>query len=159
MSGESALLGFQTDTTFLLCAHMAFPWCPLMERDSLPLLRCCHSLAKSCLTPKTIYSTPGFPVLHFLLEFAQTHVHWVDGAIQPSHPLLSTSPPTLNFSKHQGLFQWDSSPRVSFFSSLINLLQEYNSIIHWEQFLNLQQRLDKGCCDCAGWSGGGCYCY
>ena len=30
---------------------------------------------------------PGFSVLHYLLEFAQTHVHWVDDAIQPSHPL------------------------------------------------------------------------
>ena len=34
------------------------------------------------------YSTPGFPVLHYLLEFVQTHVHWVRDAIQPSHPLL-----------------------------------------------------------------------
>ena len=34
-------------------------------------------------------STPGFPVLHFLLEFAQTYVHWINDAIQPSHPLRS----------------------------------------------------------------------
>ena len=38
-------------------------------------------------------STPGFPVLHYLPEFAQTHVHWVGGAIQPSHPLLPASLP------------------------------------------------------------------
>ena len=38
------------------------------------------------------YSTPGFPVLHYLPEFTQTHVHWVGDAIQPSHPLL---PPLL----------------------------------------------------------------
>ena len=50
-------------------------------------------------------STPGLPVHHQLLEFTQTHVHWVGDAIQPSHPLLSSSPPTFNFSKHQGLFQ------------------------------------------------------
>ena len=50
-------------------------------------------------------SMPGFPVLHYLQEFAQTHVHWVDDAIQPSHPLLSPSPPTFNLSLHQGLFQ------------------------------------------------------
>ena len=43
------------------------------------------------------------PKLH-LLEFTQTHVHWVDDAIQPSHPLLSPSPPTFNLSQHQGLF-------------------------------------------------------
>ena len=54
-------------------------------------------------------STPGFPVLHHLLEFAQTHVHRVDDAIQPSHPLSSPSPPALNLSQHQGLFQCDSS--------------------------------------------------
>ena len=50
-------------------------------------------------------STPGFPVLHYLPEFAQTHVHWVGDAIQSSHPLLSPSPPTFNLSQHQGLFQ------------------------------------------------------
>ena len=36
------------------------------------------------------FSTPGFPVLHYLPEFAQTHIHWVSDAIQPSHTLLST---------------------------------------------------------------------
>ena len=54
-------------------------------------------------------SIPGFPVLHYLPEFAQTHVHWVSDAIQPSHPLSSPSPPTFNLSQHQGLFQWVSS--------------------------------------------------
>ena len=53
-------------------------------------------------------SIPGFPVLHYLLEFAQTHIHWVSDAIQPSHPLSPSSPPTLNLSQHQGLFQWIS---------------------------------------------------
>ena len=60
------------------------------------------SVAKSCLTlcdPNS--STPGFPVLHHLPEFAQTHVHWVNGAIQPCHPLCPTSPPALSFSQHQ----------------------------------------------------------
>ena len=54
-------------------------------------------------------STPGFPVLHHLPEFSQTHVHWVCDAIQPSHPLLSPSPLALNLFQHQGLFQWVSS--------------------------------------------------
>ena len=53
-------------------------------------------------------STLGFPVLHCLLEFAQTHVHWVGDAIESSHPLLPTSP-ALNLSQHQGLFQWVGS--------------------------------------------------
>ena len=54
-------------------------------------------------------STPGLPVHHQLLEFTQTHVHWVGDAIQPSHPLSSPSPPALNLSQHQGLFKWVSS--------------------------------------------------
>ena len=55
------------------------------------------------------HSTPGLPNHHQLLEFTQTHVHWVSDAIQPSHPLSSPSPPALNLSKHQGLFKWVSS--------------------------------------------------
>ena len=54
-------------------------------------------------------STPGLPVHHQLLEFTQTHVHWVGDAIQPSHPLSSSFPPALNLSQHQGLFKWVSS--------------------------------------------------
>ena len=54
-------------------------------------------------------STPGFPVLHHLSEFAQTHVHWVCDAIQPSHPLLPPSPPALSLWQHHVLFEWVSS--------------------------------------------------
>ena len=54
-------------------------------------------------------SMSGLPVHHQLLEFSQTHVHWVGDAIQPSHPLSSPSPPALNLSQHQGLFQWVNS--------------------------------------------------
>ena len=54
-------------------------------------------------------STPGFPVLHCLLEFAQTHVHWAGDSTQPSHPLSPPSPPALNLSQHQGHFQWVGS--------------------------------------------------
>ena len=50
-------------------------------------------------------SIPGFPVHHQLLELAQTPVHQVSDAIQPSHPLLAPSPPALDLSQHQGLFQ------------------------------------------------------
>ena len=56
-------------------------------------------------------SMPGPPVQHTskLLEFTQTHVHWVGDEIQPSHPLSFPSPPTFNLSQHQGLFKWVSS--------------------------------------------------
>ena len=50
-------------------------------------------------------STPGLPVHHQLPELTQTHMHQIGNAIQPSHPLLSPSPPALNLSQHQGLFK------------------------------------------------------
>ena len=65
------------------------------------------SVTQSCLTlcnPMN-HTTPGLPVHHQLPESTQTHVHRVGDAIQPSHPLLSPSPPALNLSQHQGLFQ------------------------------------------------------
>ena len=69
---------------------------------------CCGSVAKSCATPCNPMdcSTPGFPVLHLLPEFAQVYVHWVSDGIQPSHPQLPPSPLVLNLSRNQGLFQW-----------------------------------------------------
>ena len=65
------------------------------------------SVAQSCptLCDPLNHSTPGLPVHHQLLEFTQTHVHRVSDAIQPSHPLLSPSPPAPNPSQHQSLFQ------------------------------------------------------
>ena len=54
-------------------------------------------------------SMPGLPVHHHLLEFTQTHIHWVGDAIQSSHPLSSPSPPAPNPSRHQSLFQWVNS--------------------------------------------------
>ena len=66
----------------------------------------CCSVAQSCLTlcnPNDC-TTPGFPVLHHLPELAQTPVHWVGDAIQPSHPLSSPSPPAFYLFQHQ--FHW-----------------------------------------------------
>ena len=65
------------------------------------------SVAQSCptLCDPMNRSTPGLPVHHQLPEFTQTHVHRVSDAIQPSHPLLSPSPPAPNPSQHQSLFQ------------------------------------------------------
>ena len=81
------------------------PWTRFIQQ-----MFCC-SVAQSCLTlwDPLDCSTPGFPVFHHLLKFAQIHVHWVSDAIQPSHPLSSPSPPAFNLSKHKGLFQWVSS--------------------------------------------------
>ena len=64
------------------------------------------SVAQSCLIlcDPMDCSMPGVPVIYHLLELAQTHVHWVGDAIQPSYPLMSPSPPTFYLSQHQGLF-------------------------------------------------------
>ena len=62
-------------------------------------------LSHAWLCDPTDCSTPGFPVLHSLLELAQTHVPWVSDAIEPSHPLSFPSP-AFDLSQHQGLFQW-----------------------------------------------------
>ena len=69
------------------------------------------SVAQSCptLCDPMICSTPDLPVHHQLPEFTQTHMHQVGDAIQPSHSLLSPSPPPPNPSQHQGLFQWVDS--------------------------------------------------
>ena len=69
------------------------------------------SVAQSCptLCDPMNHSMPGLPVHHQLPESTETHVHWVGDANQPSHPLSSLSPPALNLSQHQGLFQWVSS--------------------------------------------------
>ena len=70
-----------------------------------------RSVAQSCptLCDPMNRSTPGLPVRHQLLEFTETHVHWVSDAIQPSHPLSSPSPPAPNPSQHQSLCQWVNS--------------------------------------------------
>ena len=60
-----------------------------------PFACCCCSVSKLYLALCDLMdcSTPGYLVLHYLLELAQTHVHWVSDVFQPSHPLLSFSPP------------------------------------------------------------------
>ena len=65
------------------------------------------SVTHSCLTlcDPMHCRMPGFPVLHHLLKFTQTHVHRVGDAIQPSYLLLSPPPPAFNLSQHQSLFQ------------------------------------------------------
>ena len=95
----------------LLCQRciLMYPWREMhytSTHSSATSAALCCSVAKLCPTFSNPIdcNTPGFPVLHYLLEFAQTYVHWVSDAIQPPYPLLSPSPPAFNLS--QGLFQW-----------------------------------------------------
>ena len=109
---------------------------------------CCCSVTKLCLTPRDPIncSRPGFPVLHHLLEFAQTQVHWVGDAIQPSHLLSSPSPPIFNLSQHQGIsielalrIRW---PKDWSFSFSIRPSNEYSGLITFriEWLVNLQSK-------------------
>ena len=89
---------------------------------------CCCSVTKLCptLCKPMGRSTPGFPVLHHLPEFAQTHVHWVSDTITPSHSLLSPSPPAFNLSQHQGLSQWVSSSH-----QVAKILELQHQFLQW----------------------------
>ena len=77
-----------------------FCMCQLVPIQLISVVQSCPTLCDpmDC-------NTPGFPVHHQLREFTETHVPLVGDAIQPSHPLLSPSPPTVNLSQHQGLFK------------------------------------------------------
>ena len=83
--GTCSALGPEAERTSqsdpLLSWYLVAKWCPTL----------CDAI--DC-------SMPGFPVLHYLLEFAQTHVHWVGDSIQPSQPLSPPSPPAFNLSQH-----------------------------------------------------------
>ena len=60
-----------------------------------------RSLSRAQVCDPVDSSTPGFPALHHLLELAQTPVHWVGDAIQPSHPVSSPSLPAFSLPQHQ----------------------------------------------------------
>ena len=79
------------------------------------LFHCCCSVTQSCptLCNPMYFSMPDFPVLHNLPELAQTHVHWVGNAIQPSHSLSSPSPPAFSLSHHDCLFWVGSLHQVA----------------------------------------------
>ena len=76
------------------------------------LLFSCSDVSNSLQPHELQHARLPYP--HYLPEFAHTYVHWVGDAIQPSHPLLSPSPPAFSLSQHQCLFQWvDFSPQVT----------------------------------------------
>ena len=92
-------------------------------------------------------SIPGFPVHHQLLEPAQTRVHQVGDAIQPSHLLSSPSPPAFNLSQHQGLFQWFGHLHIRWpsywsFSFSISPSNEYSGLtsFRWTGWISLQPK-------------------
>ena len=91
-----------TVKTFCLCFTLIYCYILLSSTPQF------SSVAQSYPTLCNLMnrSTPGLPVHHQLLEFTQTHAHGVSGAIQPSHPLSSPSPPAPKPSQNQGLFQW-----------------------------------------------------
>ena len=106
-------MGSQSDTTARLSlTHSPHRTVEMIEWAKAVkwFVHCC-SVAQLCLTlcDPMDCSTPGFPVLHHLLELAQTHVHWVGDAIQLSHPLLPPFPFAFYLSQHQSLFDWVGS--------------------------------------------------
>ena len=91
-------------------------------------------------------NTPGLPIHHQLLEFTQTHVHWVSDAVQPSHPLLSPFPPTFPLSQHQDLLnesvlciRWPTYWRCSFSISPCNEHSGW-SPSEWTGWISLQSK-------------------
>ena len=107
---------------------------------------CCCSVTKLCptLCNPMEFSTPCSPVLHYLPKFAPTHESMT---IQPSHPLLPCSPPALDFSQHQGLFQWLALhirwPKYCSFSFSISPSNEYLKLedLNWFDLLAVQGAL------------------
>ena len=95
------------------------------------------------------HSMAGLPIHHKLQEFTQTHAHQIGDTIQPSHPLLSPSPPAPNPSQHQGLFQWVNSlhewPKYWSFGFSISLSNEHPGLIFfrmdWLDLLAVQGTL------------------
>ena len=99
--------------------------------------------SQSCLTlcQHRDCHTPGFPVLHHLPEFAQTHIHWVSDAIQPSHPLLSPSLPVFNLCQNQGLFRWvGQSIGASASASVLPMNIQDWSPLGWTGWISLQSK-------------------
>ena len=110
---------------------------------------CCCSVAKSCLTlcnPMDC-SMPGFPVLHYLLEFAQTYFHWVSDAIQLSNPLLSPFPSAFNLYPALGSFPMSQfftsgyqSIRVSASASVLPMNIQDWFPLEWTSLISLQSK-------------------
>ena len=111
----------------------------------------CCSVAQSCLIfcDPVDWSTPDFVLFYHLLELAQTHVHWVCDAIQPSHPLSSLSPPTFNLSQIRALSNESALhigwPKYCSFHFSISPSNEYSGlslfVTDWFDLLAVQRTL------------------
>ena len=81
-------------------------------------------------------STLGFPILYHLPELAQTPVHWVSEAIQPSPSWSYPSPPAFGLSQHQGLFQGVGS--LHQVVKVLELQLQYQSCSEYSGLISLQ---------------------
>ena len=131
---------------FLILKFYLFPILLLLIYVKFPYLSSVQfsSVTQSCLIlcDPMDCNTPGLTVHHQFLELAQTHVHWVSDAIQPSHPLSSPSPPAFNLPQHQGLFQWvSSSHQVAKVLGVSALASVFPSIIQGWFLLGLTDRI------------------
>ena len=107
LQGTSPTQGSNSGLTH--CRWILYQWAPWESQNcSSVQFSLVTQLCPTLCNPMNC-STPGLPVHHQLPELTQTHAHCVADAIQPSHPLSSPSPPALNLSQHQGLFQWVNS--------------------------------------------------
>ena len=128
MSSVLSLVFCGSEFQYLICCCLVIPLC----------LALCDAM--DC-------SMKVFPALHYLPEFAQTYVHWIGYAIQPSHPLSPPSPAALNVPHHQSLFQWVSSshrwPKFWSFSFSNSSPNEYSGLIFfkvdWFEFKGLSR--------------------
>ena len=126
-----------TEVTLHIPRCICTRFCPhlIQKRASDSTENTLKSLVVQLLSRVWLYnpmncSMLGFPVLHYLQEFGQTHVHWVGDAIQPSHP-LSPADLALNLFQHQGLCQWVGIrwPKYWSFSFSVSPFNEYSGLI------------------------------
>ena len=119
-----------------------------LKHDKLIQNLCYCSVTQSCATlcSPMDCNTSGLPVHHQLLQFSQTHVHWVNDAIQPSYPLSSPSLLALNLSQHHSLIKWVSSShqmaKILSFSFNISPSKEHPGLIPlgWTGWIFLQSK-------------------
>ena len=112
-------------------------WKHLSLNSLIKVTHCCCSAIQSCHPHDPMdCSMPYLFVLHYLLTFAEVHVHCIDDAIQPSHPLMPSFPCAVNLSQHHGLFQWVNS---SYQIIKILKFQLQNQSFEWVFRINVAQ--------------------